>query len=94
MKANCCGFELVGADWGFLDGQESADTCRHVTGERRCDSCSRNWYREGNKSTHDYEESFSGHISGGASFEDCPECVAANEEDKARVEDEARRLNW
>ena len=70
MSEPCCGFGLVGDDWGTLEGTNpsySTDACVHVTGERYCSSCSTHWYRLGADDSWDMD---------GCASAICPECVA------------------
>jgi hypothetical protein len=75
----CCGYAPeLGANWGFHNGQGNPDGCKHVTGERYCDSCSQHWYAEGNESAHDYDlVGDPGEYRGGCATEVCPDCVLA-----------------
>jgi len=75
-----CGFAFEpGADWGFLDGPTGPGAdCAHLDGERICECCSRNWYRTGFQSTHDYElVGDPPQYRGGPAKVDCPECSDA-----------------
>jgi len=71
MPAPCrwCGYTQRGGEaWGHLDGPWCAEYCHHIHAQRRCESCTSDWWAPWLDSEWDID---------GCAKQTCPECVAA-----------------
>ena len=71
MPAPCywCGYEQrVGEAWGHLEGPWCATYCDHIHAQRRCESCTSDWWAPWLDSDWDVD---------GCAKQTCPACVAA-----------------
>lgn len=77
MPAPCrwCGYvQRVGELWGHLEGPWCATYCDHIHAQRRCVSCTSDWWAPWLQPDWDVD---------GCAKRDCPECISAHEADAA-----------